>query len=153
MKKALDCFSQNFSNFSFDFSSFPEKMLADGETEKVLKSIRFCSTVLPVNASGNDFDLKISLSKAILCWLTYTALLFHAVYKNSAVIHIILFERGEIALFETILQASVGCATIIFGLWYYLLYVADPKVHVALVRLALDRNGGKDLQLRNVIIH
>lgn len=123
-------------------------MLNLQEREKVLESIIIACNLAPlplqVNLGSRELE-PASKRKKCICTVSYNLFVLHALYKACGLAYSILFE-SNVQLHQLVIHAIVALASILFALWYYMVYVSCPALFATFIKMTLVGNiGGERL--------
>ena len=123
-------------------------MLTDVEKRKVVRNIRLCSILNPVQVDVERAELKRNLPqwKERILLLSFALLVLNAAYKTLGLLYILLLEEGGTPVLEIVVHITLAEASTLVAFWYYILFYRSPEVHAAVVKLTL---GSADCEGRN----
>ena len=124
-------------------------MLGFKERFSVILFLR-CSSIVnfyPIDVDSSSLKIRPGRTegwKDWACHLSYTLVIFHAIYTTVRFIHVFLFIP-EVPLHQLLIHGELTAAYIVMIYWYYVLFIENADEYTALVGITLtwSTTGGK----------
>ena len=114
-------------------------MLTERERRHVLSSIRYSYYLLhpvAVDVDSGEFGSCLSRRKKLFCNLSFAFFLVHTILKNLRLIYAFMCEKDETELFHFIIHVTLASTMVVVAFSYYSLFIRNPAVHAAVVKLS-----------------
>lgn len=110
-------------------------MLNKKERRQVLLFLNYCTTfcLLPVQVDVQSWNVRPGTDtkwRARVCNGSYALFIAHASFKAISLLYVLYF-CSHVPLHQLLIHGQVAWAGVMFGYWYFLLYIEQADVNNA----------------------